>query len=678
MKITHSSGQEYHLSPETKLELTRYNPFFHDMGEQSVPISLPSTARNLHLLGNPQSIENLYKIQQRLDARIETGAYTVAARQAIHSVRASDNIDTSFYLNDGAFYEKIKDSRLIDLFDDKKIDFASIDDALSFMYNIISTNDSRFACFSVITDRYILNEHTTENLTTAIAPFVHAVETTELEGETVIAIPKGFYITPFVKAKHLLEEVFASLGYTLLPSFLDDSPFKDMCFLNNNIDTIVKNSIDYKNLVPDIKVSELLEIFRKFNLEFIPDEISKTVKILLFNDYLNDPKVESLDKYLSGDITVSYPGYSKIKLSSDDLPLPEELTIQWRNTGEYTFKTMAVPKPNMTLSTLLKMYPTATFQPKNGKLTRQGIKGSEAYYETIGTLAANFETDDPLTEVSKSFPDVIPDVLTTMAFDSRWWDTTYPYVGSGRALNSSIQYSNVDYSKEESTDELKNKDDVNTFSPMLCLKYFDEGLRRDVGTLSNYNTYSEKLWDYSLYYNGEHGIYEKFWRNRDNLMRNSLVEIEANLLLPEIQKMGMSGLQKVSLKNQKLILSELEYIPGVDSEGRCKLLTTQLKLPVDKAKTYLDYLNKSEYRWHVSFERIHDLPNSAYTFRYKKQPVMFYPDPPTEAQVMAGGSYYVRDYEVEFGTDFNNNGTIEFRKKGDGILRVSLQPYPIL
>lgn len=677
MKIVHPSGKAYDLNVNTQLEMTRFNPFFHDIGEQSIPITLPATHKNLQLLGNPQLIENINKIEHRLDAKIEAGAFSVGARQAIHSVHGNDMIDTSFYLNDGAFYEKIKDKRLIDILEDKKIEFTSIDAAINFMYNIVSTNDSRFACFTVITDRYLLNEHETVSNPSGVAPFVHAKETTELEDETIISIPKGFYITPFVKAKHLLEEVFSHFGYTLLPSYLDDDPFKDMCFLNNNIDTIVNKSIDYKNLVPDIKVSELLEIFRKFNLEFIPDEVSKTIKILLFNDYVDDPKAEKLDSYLSGDITVSYPGYSKIKLTSDEMPLPEELTIQWRDTGEYEFKTGAVAKSNMTLNSLLKIYPTAVFQPKNGTIIRQGIKGRESYYETVGTLAANFETDDPLTEEIKSFPDVVPDILTTHLFDSGWLETTFPYVGKGRALNSSMQYSNVDYQAGELTDTMKIKDDVDTFSPMLCLKYYDAFLGRDVGTLSNYNIYSEKMWDYSLFYNGEHGIYEKFWRNRDNLMRNSLIEIEANLLLPEIQKMSLLATDKVSLKNQRLLLSELEYIPGKNSEGRCKLLTTQLKLPVNKAKTYLDYINTSQYCWHVSFERIHNLPTSAYTIRYKKQPVMFFPEPPTEAQYQAGGNYHVRDYEVDFGTDYNNNGTIEFNKKGEGIIRVSLQPVPL-
>ncbi len=59
------------------------------------------------------------------------------------------------------------------------------------------------------------------------------------------------YITPFVKVRHVLEEVANFLGYTVDVSFMDTEPFNRMVFLNNNIDTIIHGRIDYVDVIPD-------------------------------------------------------------------------------------------------------------------------------------------------------------------------------------------------------------------------------------------------------------------------------------------------------------------------------------------------------------------------------------------------------------------------------------------
>ena len=122
MKIIHPSGQAYDLNIDTELEMTRYNPFFHDKGEQSIPISLPATDHNLALLQHPESTAGKQKIAQRLDATIQSGIYSVNARQAILSARKNDSIETSFYLREGAFYEKVKDVSLQEIFEEKSIE----------------------------------------------------------------------------------------------------------------------------------------------------------------------------------------------------------------------------------------------------------------------------------------------------------------------------------------------------------------------------------------------------------------------------------------------------------------------------------------------------------------------------------------------------------------------------
>lgn len=131
MNIIHESGKAYDLG-DIQLTLSRMNPFFNDYGEQSLPVTLPPTDRNRELLIYPDNMAGISKASQRINAMIQHGVFSIPCRQAILSANRKAGIETSFYLNTGAFYEKIKDVPLSTVFEDKVIKFASVNEAISF------------------------------------------------------------------------------------------------------------------------------------------------------------------------------------------------------------------------------------------------------------------------------------------------------------------------------------------------------------------------------------------------------------------------------------------------------------------------------------------------------------------------------------------------------------------
>lgn len=65
MKIIESkSGEAYHLTPGTKLEIERTNLFFNEYGEQSLPVDLPATNRNRRILEYPDILSRKKKNRQ--------------------------------------------------------------------------------------------------------------------------------------------------------------------------------------------------------------------------------------------------------------------------------------------------------------------------------------------------------------------------------------------------------------------------------------------------------------------------------------------------------------------------------------------------------------------------------------------------------------------------------------
>ncbi|NCB44091.1 MAG: hypothetical protein EOM59_15955 [Clostridia bacterium] len=660
MKITHPSGQAYDLFPDTEIELTRYNPFFNDLGEQSVPLSLPATVKNLQLLGHPGRADNVNKPAARINTHIQSGTFAVIARQAILSAQNKGTIETSFYLHEGAFYEKIDNLSLFEIFENQKLEFTDVPAAINFMYTLIPGTDPRFAVFPVFTEQYILNDTTTTTTPQGYFRFKNEVETTENVDGKNITIPVGFYITPFVKVKHVLQEVLAFLGYTLAPSFLDQAPFSNMVFLNDNLDTIVGKRINYIDIVPDITVKELFNVIRKFHIELIPDEVNRIIHLVPFNKVLSDTVSADLSSYAVSRQVVNYHNqYRQLKLTSEQLALPAEISyLSWQNR-RYTVNNKISEDQSLDLINLLSKYPSAYLRNVDGYLVRDGFRADKDFTEKIAHLGINYYAGGPLPVEEHSFPDVVPPMVTLTTQSPGFIIThkVYPYAGPGRAMQSKIVFS--DYSEEVSNNS--------PLKPILCLYY--NVTTHCKGTTYNYNDAGVKLWDNSIMWNGPDGLFEKFWRSRDTLLRNALLEVQVDAILPEELKMSLSSVKQVMLNSQKYLVSDINYSTKNKSIGTCSLLSTKLQAPVSEAKQASDYFRQRTYRWNLKYSRS-VVDQSVY--RFVSEPVAFYPPDPTPGQYAAGGRYYEKTYNVEYGRiDFR---TGEFEKLSDGTLTVWLEP----
>ena len=112
MKIVNlGKGESYQLSPDAKLEVERTNPFFNEYGEQTVPLDLPASEHNRRLLGFPDIFGRREKMVTA-DASIQDGEYFAQCRQFVLSATRKGVISTSFYINDGSFYSRIRNVKL--------------------------------------------------------------------------------------------------------------------------------------------------------------------------------------------------------------------------------------------------------------------------------------------------------------------------------------------------------------------------------------------------------------------------------------------------------------------------------------------------------------------------------------------------------------------------------------
>ena len=555
----------------------------------------------------------------------------------------------------------------MEIFTDKRLEFLNIEAAIEFVRSLITINDHRFSCFQVITEKYMINQFST-NRADGFASLFKEAETTENIDDKQITVPKGFYISPFVKVKHVLEEVLTYLGYSLAPSLLDEAPFSDMVFLNDNLDTIVNSRINYVDIVPNIMVSTLLEILRKFNLEIIPDEQEKVIHLKLFKDIVSQPSASDLSYAVRDEYKINYHhNYRQIKLASEKQTLPADTYAFYYNNPKYKYSLGYMNSEFQNVFSILAQYPAAYVRKQDGAILADGFKGTVAFQKWLGSLSVSYYAGGILQAEEKNFPDVVPEIVTIV----RNWAgistevLSYPYAGNGRFLQSSIQLSDSSVTDQASSTELK---------AMLCFVY--RSTSYDIGTLSNYNSNGEKIWDYSLHYNGEYGIFEKFWREYDNLLRNAFLEVEFDLLLSEKDKLQISSHEKHSILSQEYLLSQMKYIPEISKVESSVFLSLKQQEPISIAKTEAEYFTPSPYKWIIKSSQNFTISynprgTGSPMIKYKTDTPAFYPLPPTATQYAAGGRYYEVQHEVEYG--IYNIRDQSFTKQGDGIVTAWLE-----
>ena len=607
MKIMNiASGKAYQLDPDTRLTVERTNPFFNDYGEQTLPVSLPDSPYNRMLLDHPDRISRKDKIRL-VDASIQDGEYFSVCRQAVLGVSPDESIDTSFYMNDGSFYSRLSDTYITDVFKDETVQgIHTVDQAIDWLSQLwLSGGDDKFACFEAVVkddERFwTLNrlDHSGEAGAKLFYNAVDRVEVTDsskdenkrpggrvTHPEGNLYIPKGFYMTPFIKANYLLKRLFEHFGYTLKPNFFTETEqFTHMVLLNNVADTIVTGSIKVSQLVPKVTCKKILDLFRKkFCCEFVTNEVAKTATVVLMNELVDSYDKVDLSKYLVGKLKISYPDSYK------QLLLKPGSTVGSENESSLD-----------SLSLIHSQFPTAQYSKELGTFIREGYKFgrvTQKVKETVVDCSQPYFEGGERQTMDIEVPEAIP--------VPKGNDTLF--IGDGQYMNSSLRFGNFTDNQVIDKEESKSSDD----SMDLMLAFVFRYKSYTAGTVTNYassgrgrrvsepRTY-ERKGDYSLVYNGDDGIFERFYRKYDTLLRNSLHTVDANLLLSQHQKQTIRSIDKINIGGSDFLINSLKFSLGTKSEAtESKLLTLQLYEPVEVAKKLdeiIPPLVSTGYKW---------------------------------------------------------------------------------
>ncbi len=660
-----NTGKSYDLHQGMQVEIERTNLFFNEWGEQSLPLDLPDTSRNRELTGYPLLLGGYRKPRAEIDCELSHGAFAMRCRQAVLSARMGEGITTSLYMNGGAFLSRIRDVQLADIYGDDIVPGVhTVQQGISFCEDLLDNDDPDFAIFPFLVDlgngKHMVNKlermdasGNVQYRPTADIGFYNAFERIEQgsdDGSQVIQ-PPGMYMTPFIRVASVLRRVFTYFGYELQDSFLTTlRPFSSMVFMNNTVDALLGGEILLQHLLPDCSVATLLDVFRKkFCLEFVPDEVNKTVSVLRFSEMLNSTPSADLTPYLVGWPQISFQEERQLRLSSENV-VSESTAFDG-------------------VHLVAARYPEAWYNPNDGCYYHEGYTtcmvrekvadGTLPYYAggprqvydvTVPDCQYCFSSYKEQVTETQSIPGVSLTYTRIALLGGSFG--LFPYIGAGRALNSTV----VPVAPSGEDDEVDAVSDAASLLPVLSFVWHD-------GTVPCGTNHTDGGWDYSLLYNGPYGIFERFWRDFDDCLRNAFHRISASLLLPLELKASLPAHQKVLLRGEALLPDVFRYTVGqgtdpVDSE----FLTVTLRRDAqDETSSATDdssaMVLSSPYTWEVEIDETEitqeDYEAVGYEFDYdawtgEGQPRIIhrlpaiYPLPPTSAQYASGNTYYPR------------------------------------
>ncbi len=657
MKITNlDKGKTYQLGEGAKLEVERTNPFFNDYGETTTPLDIPASDYNRMILGYPDTF-GLREKMVAANVSIEDGEYFAQCRQIVLSAQHKGNISSSFYINDGSFYSKIQNVKLKSIFKDEMIPGCStIDECISFCRSIIGGKNENYDIFPVLLtddsgkdagyDYKILNGwgnqqklpdakywrfKNTGGYEYVAAPDAYDFVTcagksnrfqgefnrTEYVNEIPVSLTRGYYISPFIRANYVLKRVFKYFGYDLQENFFTRTePFTKMVLVNNVIDVMVNGHIRIEDLLPDVSVSDFLSVFRKkFLCEFISDEGTHQASIIFLKDAVGSAPVADLTRQMTEEPTLSY------KTASDYKRVVLRAKHQADSDAEDSYDD---------LKDMLAKNTGAYFDKVDGCFYKDGYSGNYHVKSKIGEGSQSYDTGEEDTDTQDiEIPEMIPETRTLKYRQSADDDTIsremgrFLYIGSYATLNSSMKVATEDNS--ESSEEAV------TTPVMLAFPYVStDGM--PCGTVTAYDIHYEydnrfgppshaseeslyrKIFDYALVYNGDDGIFEKFYRQYDLLLRNSLQELKVKLLLTQSQKQNLPSYAKVVIRGVSFFFNKLKFTLGGKSEPtESELRTIALTTPIHEASRMIDVMPALScgYKW-VGHEETVEVSESAY------------------------------------------------------------------
>ncbi len=544
MKLTTRNG-EIDLPLDFSLTIERANPLLSDQGDASVPVTLPSSPRNLAALGHIERIDRAKAYPDKAEAILEVGPIRKRGQIVIDTAHRRDGIVAAFAVDSGDLYAKAKAKTLkqiLDEYDGGKGYRQSFDGNMDIAYDAMESvyldtdRDADYVLFPVAVSPYEEEQGGAKvkkyQYNNAVVQGCLISGGTVYEDGELVAVPDLYGLAPFLKLSRLVDILFECLGYTMADSCLWRYHYAQMAIVHNCSDCLCNPSVTlyYKDLVPSCTFGEFLTwLADKFMVRPVVDSESLTVRVVSMEDMLWQGPDADISGLVEGDWTVQPVPTRRVVLTPNNSlegtePAAETFDKLMEKYGNYGFINEAefhsIGLPDSDIRGGLKLRKASgqfyMVQPDPNNPTRQTAK-------LLGTN--HFRYDRANSEETEEHSPA--DVMPLMVVGSK--GETTPYIGERSHAHTSYNGSTADEKQDIIVVQYVRSAATGPSYPVY----------RTTGTTQRYvvNANGTSYFDFSI---GlvPYDLYDFCWRKYNTLLLNAAPHLKGRVRYTVGQLLG--------------------------------------------------------------------------------------------------------------------------------------------
>lgn len=321
MKLTTENGQ-LDLPRDFAMTMERTNPLLSDQGDASVPATLPSSSKNLTVLGQRHRLDRAEKYANRVDAFLEVGPVRKRGQLVMDSVHRTGGIDASFAIDNSDLYSKAKKKTLKEIFATYSVPFGAPREAAEIMQYVFDGLKSEdYVIFPVAVAPYEVNDdklYQYNNEVNAAGGLVWEERTVHEGDVDDMWVPDCYGLAPFLKLSRMVELLFQLVGYEVTSNCLAAWPFQRMVIVHNCSDCLCNPTctLYYRDLVPSCTLSNFLTwLNNKFHVQPVVDSETRHVKIVAMEKMLTLDADIDISRLVEGDFKMRLNPTKRIVLT---------------------------------------------------------------------------------------------------------------------------------------------------------------------------------------------------------------------------------------------------------------------------------------------------------------------------------------------------------------------------
>lgn len=568
------------LGGDFTVQIDEKSPVMNDRGSQTVPVTVPVTANNAGITGFAHRLDMGVKpMNEDQTCTVLDGVYKRTGKINIVSAGKKEGITLNIGFDNSEAYSAWKAKKLNAITLPMK-EYSSVNSLCAHLQQVLGGYQTDYAVFQIMTGNDSKDNQSYPKYLNYITPvsegskvyrlrYQARTETFLVNGTpTAVTLPEGYGVTAFLYVWRVLELVFSEFGYTIIENpFKTDKQLYNLVILNNAADCCVKGKLSYADLMPDCTVEDFLNaLYVRFGLVYYVSSDTKTATLRLIRDIVDDVPDIDLSRSLTDEPLITYETARQMKLSAK------------------TSLTGAAPS--------VERFEDYLKDQEVARLARVDVSQRVIhlnYEETTGRWFKWDEDNKRLTYSSSSFfswdrkTDNIEDNELTSDDECVPMDFAPNDILSPQYLADYVH--RYTYLKTSSNNDDEDSEKVETPLSFVFAFTSSQNSKYPFGSVLPYTSEGEEVvlkdgskHTISLLFQYKNGLFINFWKKYDAIIRHSFNQVEANVLLPVHQLMGMDILTPVALRGQYLLFDGLSYSLPADKNVPVDLTLRTLRL----------------------------------------------------------------------------------------------------